>query len=749
MKIIVNNKDKKIPKELISICGNEILARVFYNRGIKNINDLEKYMNYKEYIPYDPITFPNIKKGLEIIKNAICNKEKVAVYGDYDVDGITATTVLVTNLRGLGLDVIYHVPDRFSEGYGMNIDVVESFYNEGVKTIITCDCGISNFDEIKRAKELNMNVILTDHHTIGEKLPEADVIINPKLLPENHPARNTSGCTTAYFFIKALYSYLNKEMEDEPLDLVALSIISDVMPLKDENRYLFSLGFPKLKSGNRLGIKALLNYVRSEELSVEDIAFQIVPRLNAVGRMDTAKTAVNLFLTKDIETANNIGEEIDRFNIDRKNIQNDIYNEAKEIVENKKKNKKIFVLYGEGWHHGILGIVAGKICEEYKKPCIILSRNEDGTISGSARSTEQLNIYNAISKFSNHLLKFGGHSQAAGLSLEYEKLEEFSKDLEDYADIYIPDNYEEIITVDAILPFSEINEELRLALLKGEPYGEEFSPPKFVTPNVKVLRESIVKGTHHFMTLIDESKKEIGTTLWNYGADSLVGKDCTVVYDIYKDTYNGRDEIKIRISDIIFDDIEIEDIKVNWEDRRGIKIEDILKEFNNTTIFYEGPIMYKPDLPTVNSNYNEKISTLILYSLPKSNKILSELIENTCPDKVVLNYQYLPIYDFSKFQKMFMGVIKNAVATNSGIVGISEIGEIMQVDEEFVITFSKFLVNYGYIEMEIIDNKSIKYRLTNKKLTGDNFLANIVTRYLAEKSEYVKYMSKIPICDKD
>ena len=749
MKIIVNNKNKKIPKELIDVCGNEVLARVLYNRGIKSVGDLEKCMNYKSYIPYDPRTFPNIEKGLEIIKKAIDNKEKIAIYGDYDVDGITATTVLITNLRKLGLEVIYHIPDRFSEGYGMNIEVVENFYEQGVNTIITCDCGISNFDEIKRAKELNMKVILTDHHTIGERLPEADIVINPKLLPENHPARNTSGCTTAYFFIKALYSYLNKEMEDDPIDLVALSIISDVMPLKDENRYLFNLGFSKLKLGQRLGIRALLNHIRSEELSVEDIAFQIVPRLNAVGRMDTANTAVKLFLAEDISEANIIAEEIDRFNTDRKNIQKDIYNEAREIVESKKKNKKIFILYGEGWHHGILGIVAGKICEEYKKPCIILSRNEDGTISGSARSTEQLNIYDTLSKFSNYLLKFGGHSEAAGLSLEFEKLDEFSKELENYADIYMPDDYEEIITVDAILPFSEINEELRLALLKGEPYGEAFPCPKFVTTKVKVMSESIVKGTHHFMTLVDESKKEIGTTLWNYGEETLAGKECTVIYDIYKDTYNGRDEIKIRASNIIFENVEIEEIKADFEDRRGIKIEDILKEFKNTTIFYEGPIMYKPNLPTVDSGYNEKISTLVLYSLPKSNRILSELIENTCPDRVILNYEYLPIYDFSRFQKMFMGVIKNAVATNSGVIGISEFGKIMQVDEEFIITFSKFLASYGCIEIASLADDSIIYNIITKKMDGYNFLANIVTRYLVEKSEYVKYMLKLPICDKD
>lgn len=749
MKVIVNNKNKKIPQELVELCKNEILARIFYNRGIKTASELEQYLNYEKYKPYNPEEFPDINIACEIVKNAIDNDEKISVYGDYDVDGITATSILVLSLRKLGGNISYHVPDRFSEGYGMNIEVVKSLYEQGVTTIITCDCGISNFDEIKYAKDLGMKVVLTDHHTIGESLPEADVIINPKLLPVGHPARDISGCTMAYFFIKALYLYINKELEDDCIDLVALSIISDVMPLKNENRYLFNLGFNKLKKAVRPGIRALLNCVNSTDLTVEDIGFQLTPRLNAVGRMDTAKKAVELFLTEDEKSANLLAEEIDRFNTDRKNIQNDIYVEAKEIVETKKKNKKILILYGENWHHGILGIVAGKICEEYKKPCIILSQNENGLISGSARSTEQLNIYDALSKFSEYLTKFGGHSQAAGLSLEEKNLDKFIQELENYTDIYLAEEYEEVITVDAILPFSDIDEDLLIALALGEPYGEAFPAPRFVTADVKILREAINKGTHHFMTLIDSSKKEIGTTLWNYGPESLIDKKCTVIYDIYKDTYNGRNEIKLKIQNIVFDPVEIEDAKVSFIDRREYDILDIIKEFKNTTIFYEGPLVFKPDLPIINSKCDVKISTLVLYSLPKSNKILSELIERTCPEQVVLNYTYLPSYDFVKFQKLFMGVIKNAVMNNNGMINIEDFAQIVQVDEEFIITFSKFLASCNYITVNFMEDGKVKYEIINgKKTAGDNYLANITTRYLAEKSEYVKYMLKMPICAK-
>ena len=751
MKIIVNNKNKKIPNELLKACNNnEILAKVLYNRGIKNVDELKKCIDYRNYTPYDMMEFLPMLDACKIIKEAIDNKEKLAIYGDYDVDGITATSVLVLGLRKLNANLIYHIPDRFSEGYGMNLNVVEKLYEQGVKTIITCDCGISNFNEIARAKELGMKVVLTDHHNIGEKIPNADVVINYKLLPEGHPVRNVSGCATAYFLIRALYKYLNKEMEDSYLDLVALSIISDVIPLKDESRFLFQQGFNELKTPKRLGLKALLELINIEDISVEDIGFQITPRLNAVGRMDTARTAVELFLSENETIANSLAIEIDRFNTDRKNIQAEIYKEAKEIVETQKKNKKILILFGESWHHGIIGIVAGRICEEYNKPCIILSRNENGDVVGSARSTEHLNIYESLSKFQDYLIKFGGHSQAAGLSLKFENLEKFTEELENYADIYLSEEFEETVFVDYILPFNLISEELLDALALGEPYGEAFPAPKFVTTNVKVLRETINKGTHHFMTLIDESKKEIGTTLWNYGQESLLGKECTIIYDIYKDTYNGRNEVKIKIQNIIFEAVEISENIVNWIDGRNKEISDIIKEYNGCEIFYEGPVMFKPALPTINHKHDEKVSSLVLYSLPKSNKILNELIENTSPNAVVLNYSYIPKYDVLSFQKTFMGTVKNIVNNLGGKVFAKELADILQVDEEFVYTYSKLLADYGYLDLKFLESGEMKYSIVSgKKGRANKYLADIVTRYLREKEEYVKYMVKSPICVKE
>jgi len=751
MKIIINNKNKKVPQALLKACdNNEILAKILYNRGIRSVEELNKTMDYKAYTPYDTMEFLPMKDACKLIDEAINNREKIAVYGDYDVDGITATSVLVLGLRKLNANVIYHVPDRFSEGYGMNLAVVESLHEQGVKTIITCDCGISNFDEIYRAKELGMKVILTDHHNIGEKLPCADVIINYKLLPVGHPVRNISGCATAYFLIKSLYEYLNKELEDNYLDLVALSIISDVIPLKDESRFLFQKGFNELKNPNRLGLNALLSLINIEDISVEDIGFQITPRLNAVGRMDTARTAVELFLADNKEIAESLALEIDRFNTDRKNIQNEIYIQAKEIVETEKKNKKILVLYGESWHHGIIGIVAGRICEEYKKPCIILSRNENGDIVGSARSVEQLNIYDTLSKFSEYLIKFGGHAQAAGLSLKFENLDKFTKEVENYVDVYLAEEIEETVLVDYALPFNLISEDLLEALSIGEPYGEAFPPPKFVTTNVKIVKETINKGTHHFMTLVDSTKKEIGTTLWNYGDEVLLGRECTIIYDIYKDTYNGRNEIKIKIQDIIFDAVDIFENEVKWIDRRAAEISEIIKEYDGCEIFYEGPLMFKPDFPTINHKYDEKVSSLVLYSLPKSNKILQELIENTCPDKVVLNYSYIPKYDVLSFQKVFMGNVKNIVNNYEGKIFVKELADILLVDEEFIYTYSRLLEDYGYINAEFSKNGEIKFSINSgKKGKKNQYLANIVTRYLKEKEEYVKYMVKSPICDKD
>lgn len=745
MRIRVRNAGKRVPDSLIKACdGNRILAKVFLNRGISTVEQLNSFLDYETYKPYYPLDFPKMKEACELLIEAIDNKEKIAVYGDYDADGVTATTVLVSGLRRFGADVVYHVPDRFSEGYGMNVDVIKRLKEENVSVIVTCDCGIANFDEIKLAKELGMKVILTDHHTIGESIPDADFVINPKLLEDGHPIRMVSGCGVAYYLIKSLGILLNQDIADEYLDLVALSIISDVIPLRQESRYLFIKGFPKLANGERTGVRMLLSNLSSGITKADDIGFYVAPQINAVGRMDNAKTAVELFLTDDEVMAKELADTVHRFNIDRKNIQAETYEEAKRQVEEEKKNKKIFILYAPNWHHGIIGIVAGKICEEYGKPCIVLSLNEENDcISGSARSIEKVNIYQLLSKFKDDLIKFGGHSEAAGLSLRPEMLSKFTHDLEKYADLYFALDDEKEITIDCELKFSDVNENLWELLRKGEPYGSDFSEPVFATRDCRITKERI-SGLHHFLTLTDTDGNEIGTTLWKYGTEPLLNKCCTVVYGIYKDTYQERNEIKIKVSDLSFDPVEIIQHKAKFIDRRNIPISDVIKEFPEYKVFYEGPEMYKPFATTVNRNFTEDATGIILSSLPENSNVFDEIVENANCDKIVINYSYLPKYDWNTFLKNFLGVVKMAVMRNAGDISIEKIAKILLIDTAFVRVCLKLYEKYGYFSYKIEENM-IHFDIIDKEPRNDSYLESIVERYLAEKQEYASFMNTVPI----
>lgn len=745
MKIKIKNAGKRVPESLIKACsGNKILAKVFFNRGISSGEQLQIFLNQENYKPYSPLDFPMMEEACKLVIDSLEKKEKIAVYGDYDADGVTATTVLVSGLTHFGANVVYHVPDRFAEGYGMSADVVKKMKEENVALIITCDCGISNFDEIKLAKELGMKVVLTDHHTIGESLPEADFVINPKLLAEGHPIRMVSGCGVAYYFIKALGILLNDDVADSYLDLVALSIISDVIPLRLESRYLFTKGFSKLANGDRLGVRQLLSNLSSGITSAEDIGFYVAPQINAVGRMDNARLAVELFLSEDEQKAKELADVVHRFNVDRKNIQAEIYEQAKQQVEEEKKNKKILILYGSNWHHGIIGIVAGKICEEYGKPCIVLSLNEEkDCVVGSARSTEKINIYNILSRFQEDLIKFGGHAEAAGLSLKYEMLSKFTEDLEQYADLYLQLEEEKEVTVDCELKFSAVNEDLWLQLKTGEPYGADFSEPVFSTRDCRIIKERI-SGLHHFLTLVDTDGNEIGTTLWKYGTEPLLNKSCTVVYGIYKDTYQDRNEIKIKVSDLSFDPVEVIQHKAEWIDRRNLSLEDVVSEFPEYKVFYEGPEAYKPKMQTINSEFCDETYGIILSSLPRDTSVLEKIVENTNCEKIVINYAYLPKYDWNTYLKSFLGVVKSVVNRKFGKISIEEMAGILLVDSGFVRLCLQLYEKHGYFSYKIEKN-IVHFDIMKKEPIQDSYLEGLAESYLAEKQEYANFMNTVPV----
>jgi single-stranded-DNA-specific exonuclease len=304
LKVRVNilNKGVSIPQEVLDACGgDELVARIFYNRGYKNPETIRQMLNPELYVPTKPDEFPDMPRAVDRILRAADNEEKICVYGDYDVDGVTSTVTLVECLNFFTSKVVYHVPDRFTEGYGMNEEIVRKLAQDGVSLIITCDCGISNVREITLAKELGMDVVLTDHHTVPDELPPADAILNPKLLEEGHRARNISGCGMVYFLCLALLEKKGfPDRAERFLDMLALSLIADVVSLNGENRYLLQKALPALFNTRRIGLRQLLEVAeRNGKLeNEEDVAFQIAPRINAAGRMDTARLPVELFYVR-------------------------------------------------------------------------------------------------------------------------------------------------------------------------------------------------------------------------------------------------------------------------------------------------------------------------------------------------------------------------------------------------------------------------------------------------------------------
>jgi len=741
MKILLKNYNIKTPEELIHACeGNEFLARILFNRGIDTYEKALEILDSSRYTPFNVLDFPRINEAVDMILTSINNNEKILVYGDYDVDGVTATTVLTDGLRKLGVEVIYHVPDRFSEGYGMNLDVIKGLNDENVKLIVTCDCGIANFDEIDLAKQMGIKVVLTDHHTIGASLPNADVVVNPKLLEEGHKARNISGCAMAYYLIKALYNKLGREEEtDNYLDLVALSLLADVVPLVDESRYLLKKGLPYLYNSQRIGMRALLEQIGKPVENTEDISFQIAPRINAAGRMDSATIPVEMFLTDDMEKAKEYAARIETYNTDRKNIQKEIFESAQRIVEEDKKNKKILVIFGEAWHHGVTGIVAGKICELYRKPTIILTTTEDGeNVVGSARSIEDVNIYEVLSKHKEYLTKFGGHSGAAGLSLLKTNLDSFTKALEQYADIYFEEVADEKIYADINLNIKDINEGILELISKLEPYGEAFDSPIFCSKDINIISDAIKGAGHHFMVIEDKDSSHINAVKWNSGMESYQRQHADLLYTIYKDTFNGNNEIKLKIEEVA-DYFDESQTQVEYIKRIGEPIEEVIWEYKNAQIFYEGPETFKPNLLAKSLDNIKESETVILYSVPRNKERLKQLIKKTNANIIVENYNYVPQYSLEQFIKMFLGNIKYLINNKEGATTIKEMAKLLNIDEDFLLVFCEYMTKKGYIEFTKAEN-TIIFNKGSKKEVVDKRTEEIVKKYLLDKEAYVRYM---------
>lgn len=536
-----------------------IVARLLLNRGISTASDAARFLNPSLEHLHDPSLLPDLDVGVDRLASAIERGEKICIHGDYDVDGVTGTALLVRMLRALGANVDYRLPHRKRDGYGIKPAAVEESAAAGTRLIVTCDCGIGAIEAVRRANELGVDVIVTDHHEPGDELPPAVAVINPKRADAEYPFSELAGVGVALKLAQGLVRKLGHDdasFVSRFVDLAALGTVGDVVPLLDENRAIVKHGLDAIPRSNKMGIKTMLQSTKlaGKPITAYYLGYVLGPRINAVGRMDDAIHALHLLLTKDEAEARTLAAKMERHNSERRAIQERILAEAVEQVESKDlSNVRVLVLSKEGWNGGVIGIVAGRIREMYGRPAVLISRDEaSGFGGGSARSTDAFNMVEGLARCSDMLEGFGGHAQAAGLSLRLENLKRFEDEINALGFEWISE--EELvprIEVEAEIDSTEITRELANALAGMEPFGVGNPEPLFATRNLTVVQKQRVgDGSHLRMTVRGTDGPPLACIAFGMGdaGDTIVlGESIDLCYTIGLNTFNGSESVQLVI----------------------------------------------------------------------------------------------------------------------------------------------------------------------------------------------------------
>ncbi len=550
----VNKYNENEVNELLKECNiSRLLAILLCSRGIVAKEQVDLYLSPTRKDFYDPFLMPDMQKAVDRIINAIENKEKVIIYGDYDVDGITSTTVLKQFLAERGLIVDWYIPNRLNEGYGLNKNAIKEINDKGYKLIITVDCGISALEEIKYANDLGMEVIVTDHHEPVEVLPQCLAVVDAKRKDNIYPYNQLAGVGVVFKLIQALSIKLNLEEKEflKFLDLVAVGTISDIVPLKDENRVIAKLGLKLVEVTKNIGLKTLISVLGFKKIDSTAISFGVAPRINASGRMGVQEKALNLFLTDNYEEAKKITQELNEFNNDRQAEEQKIFKEALEMLK-KENDKSCIILGNENWHHGVIGIVASKITDMYFKPSILLCFEENEG-KGSGRSIPGFDLHKALMECSKDIKKFGGHSMAIGITIEKDKFESFKNDFEKYAEQTNIKEIVPIVNIDAEISLKDLSIDIVKQLELLEPFGEANKMPQFLFKNMKIIAIRAISEGKHLKLKLKQDNYIIDAIGFNMGELSnlyQIEDRIDVVGNIGVNTFNGMENLQINIKDI-------------------------------------------------------------------------------------------------------------------------------------------------------------------------------------------------------
>ena len=556
-KWVVSPCDRDAAATIAENCGVEPFAAfLLCSRGMTDEFEIESFLYDTDLI--DPYTLPDMEKAVERVNQALENGERITVFGDYDCDGVTSTALLYSYLSSRGANVDYYIPDRSAEGYGMNPGAIDLLKSRGTNVIITVDNGISAIEEIAYAKTLGIDVVVTDHHRVGEVLPDAIAVVDPHREDSLCEFSDWAGVGVAFKFVSALDNSEGYELLEQYGDIVALGTVADIVPLKGENRIIVRSGIAfmnaALEDGSlRLGLKALLDASGSTgNLDSSSVAYRMAPRVNAAGRMGSAERALKLLLTEDVNEAKEIAEEISNANAQRQAIETEITANAIEYIENAPqiKHKRVIVVEGEDWHQGVIGIVASRLVEKYGKPCIVISKNGD-LAKGSGRSIDGFSLYDALSYCGDILVQYGGHLLAAGLTVDSDKIHAFREKINEYADktdVAVP-----TLKIDCKLNPSSINIDMLSSLQVLEPFGAENPQPLFGLYNMEITSIQPVGAGKHLRITVKRKNSIVTVIMFSVTLENFpykVGDTVDLAVKLSENEFQGKVQVSIQAKDI-------------------------------------------------------------------------------------------------------------------------------------------------------------------------------------------------------
>lgn len=746
----------EIPASFSDLGLTPLIAQTLLRRGIRSPDAAEVYL-YPE--KNSPSQFPNIQQAVDLIDPAIRSGEKICVWGDFDVDGQTSTALLVQTLQALNANVVYYVPVRGRESHGVHIESLKPIIENGAKLLLTCDTGITAHEAIDYANSRGLTVIVTDHHDLGETLPNAKAIINPKLLPEDHPLRNLAGVGVAYKLAEALLETRNEERvsSDETvthhslLDLVALGLIADVALLQNETRALAKQGIEQLRNTNRLGLRAMAELAGAafETLTEDTIGFTFAPRLNALGRLGDANPAIDLLLTNDPARARVLATQIEGLNAQRRMLTKQVFDSAEAQLKDNPGllNQPIIVLSHPNWPGGVVGIVANKLVDRYHKPAILFNESEDGILRGSARSIEGLHITEAIATQKDLLLGFGGHPMAAGMALQKDNLPAFRKGLGKAVEKQLGDMVfeEPTLQIDAWLGLSDLNLDLADSLELLAPFGAGNPQLTLATRNV-TLKSAVTLGKtkEHLRLNVEDENGEIGSFLWWSGAgEELPPKDSKfdLAYTLRATSFRGQRQITMQFKEFrVTEEMPVE-VRGQRLEIRDLRLQSVTLNLQPSTLIWaEGP----DRAAGVNRLDLTQADEFTIYTTPPSPAELRKALEIVKP-RIVYVFAKLPAEQKpDEFLTYLAGLCKYVLNQRRGKTTISELAAAAAARESAVQLGLEWLAAGGQLTVSIEDDAVLLSKETQEKnpyLQAELFIA--LRGVINETSAYRNYFATI------